>query len=188
MSADQQSSNEHAKQFLALICALVLMVALLSGCGGSTTENASSSGNGATNSSSGTASNGASGKADTSTVAGFLSQYGLTEDDLRPEASSVAKLQDGDTVLFSASAQPNDEQRSAWLNKVAAKAKTLSDDGKLYAVGYAIGTSGAKEFDSSTIKPMGIYQFAFPYKGKAIVFTITAFGELDGVYSLAILN
>jgi len=127
------------------------------------------------------------GNADTSTVAGFISQYGLTEADINPEGFTSSELQDGNTVIYSVSTQPTNDQRLAWMNQIITKAKSLSDDGKLYDINHFYGTGGA-EFDTTNLSAMSMYQISFTHNGKAICFTINASGTLDAMYSLAVLT
>ena len=77
---------------------------------------------------------------DTSTVEGFLTQFGLAEMDLKPEGS-------GDGVMVDISSSRNRatltwnmgnasaEQENDWLKKVYEKTKALSTDGKVYIDG-----------------------------------------------------
>ena len=77
---------------------------------------------------------------DTSTVAGFLTQFGLIETDLKPEGAGDGVMVDISSSRNRATITWNMENASAdqendWLKKVYDKTKALSTDGKVYVDG-----------------------------------------------------
>ena len=164
-----------------LTIALVMVLALfLVACHGKTgrsnstpSSNNSTSGNNnpASTNNGGNGNNG--GNNDKSTVVGFLAQFGLKEDDFKPEGYVSSMLSDGDTVKYTTNETPTVEQRKAWANMVIAKAKSMSTDGKLYTGNYY--TSGkTDEFDTAIDEGKYTYtnviSVAFSMNGKATCF------------------
>ena len=134
--------------FLAFV--LVMAFCMLVGCNKSNsttaTQNRSTGGGNDTQSSSNQPTPA------TDTVAGFLSQFGLTEVDIKPEgapngthAVDVRKKTKG-RVSWNVN-NPTTEQKTQWVQKVIEETKTLATDGKLY-----VDSNFSSEFVLSSIE------------------------------------
>jgi hypothetical protein len=129
------------KRTLAIALALVLALSLAACSGGNSTPSGGSSTTPPANSTTTTppADNTPSGGnettpndngGDTSTVAGYLAQFGLTEDDIKPENATEIKIQDGKLAITVSSTLTAD-QKKVWYTKLYNAISGISTGGKV---------------------------------------------------------
>jgi predicted small lipoprotein YifL len=165
------------KKAITLALVLVLALSLLTACGGkdngggstttppansnTTTPPASQGGNDTT------PSNNGNNNADLSTVAGFLSVFGLTETDVKPEGAGVGDVSvDDDDYATGIEGRVSwyvendtDALDNQWIKKAIASTKALSSDGKVYVS----GTDLSEEFTFSSMETNTV-QWEYRYK------------------------
>ena len=96
----------------------------------------------------------------TNTVAGYLAQFGLSEDDIKPEGFISFEGPEGWLIKINAGAG----QFDAWSKKVFDKITAISTDRKVYEQGYpALGDDEAK-WSAGIL----MFQWAYPYNGKVV--------------------
>lgn len=172
------------KKILALLIAM-MMVLSLAACGGNE-ENPSGGGTtdpgasqGSNDSTSG--SSGDEEKADLTTVEGWLSYWGFTEDDLKP--AHFTRLVQGKTnsdtreikaVDAYVDTKLTEEEIRAWLEQVVSKLNSLSEDGKLLLL-----NGEELTVDYLMEQEMRMDSCSFEYKGKTAYALISVPGGLD---------
>ena len=110
------------------------------------------------------------------TVASYLAQFGLTEDDIKPAGFVSFEGPDGWLIKVNAS----ENQFDNWAKKVFDKIKTISTDGKVYDQGYPTFKEEASLVNGATL-----YQWAYPYKGKTVEVDVTR-GDTPTLYRIAL--
>ena len=116
-------------------------------------------------------------KVDVKTVAGYLSQFGLTENDIKPDGFTSFEGPEGWLIKINAGANLFND----WSKKVYDKVKTISTDGKMYYEGYP--SLGKEEAFWSADKIL--YQWAYLYNGKVVNLNL-ARDESGAVYHFSI--
>jgi hypothetical protein len=114
---------------------------------------------------------------DKSTVAGFLSQFGLTEADVKPAnagETSIGRLdtrRTEGTLSWNIGQNATIEQENVWIQKVVDKTKTLAADRKLLAV-----RSDTDEFVFSPLSAREDVQWHYRYNEKTVAVRIQLLG------------
>jgi predicted small secreted protein len=161
------------KKAITLALVLVLALSLLTACGGK--DNTGTGSTGGNNSTPGTSqggndttpSNNGNNNVDLSTVAGFLSVFGLTEANIKPESAGVGDVSVSDDNYATGIEgrvswyveNDTDELDNQWIKKAIAATKALSPDGKVYVS----GTDLSEEFTFSSMETNTV-QWEYRYK------------------------
>ncbi|MCL2038976.1 MAG: hypothetical protein FWG85_00935 [Bacteroidetes bacterium] len=114
---------------------------------------------------------------DTKTVAGYIEQFGLTEDDIKPEGFVSFEGPDGWLIKINASEKQFDD----WSKKVFNKIKTISTDGKVYQQGYPVLGKDEAEWSTGIL----MFQWAYPYNEKVVELEVLP-GDIATVYRIAL--
>ncbi len=133
------------KKLIALLLMTVLALSLVACGGNDTPSNSTSAPPASTNAPaqttpSSTPEAAPSNNVDVSTIEGFLSQFGLTEADVKPEGAgegSHTTEREGKRGRVSWMAEDaTAEVKDEWIQAIVEKTKALATDGKLYADSY----------------------------------------------------
>lgn len=173
---------------LTLVLVLILSLAACGGSGGSasnppTNGSSTTPGTDAGNSTPGTSQNGNNTSApnnnsgDTDTVAGYLAQFGLTEDDIKPNGFDSFEGPDGWLIKVNA----GEGEANTWGKQIYDKIKSISDDGKVYDQGYPTFKDEASWSDNGTI-----YQWSYVYNGKTVEVDVTPPVDTPTQYRIAL--
>ena len=173
------------KKALTFVLALVLVLSLAA-CGNSNipsntpsntpSENNTTSNPPASNTPSETPIGGDE-KPDASTVAGYLAQFGLTEDDIKPDGFTSFENLDGWLIKVNAA----EGNANAWGKEIYNKIIAISADGKIYDQGYPTFKDEAVWSDNGAI-----YQWAYTYNGKTVEVDVTPPGDTATQYRVAL--
>ena len=158
------------KKLLALALVMVLALSLLAACGDSDGNSSDTPGDGDNTP------GGGNETPDTNTVAGYLEQFGLTEDDVKADGFTSFEGPDGWLIKVNASAG----QFDAWGKKVFDKTKSVSADGKCYTDMYPHDTD-EKEWEDGAI----LFTWCYMYNSSKVTVEITM-GDNDTTYRIAI--
>lgn len=171
-----------------LIITLVLALALsLAACGGSNnapsgnnTQSASQGNNSSTStppSSTPDDTPNSDDGGETDTVAEYLAQFGLTEDDIKAEGFSSFEGPDGWLIKVNA----GEGHANSWGKKIFDGIESISDDGKVYDQGYPTFKDEASWADGGTL-----YQWAYLYNGKVVEVDVTPPVDTPTLYRIAL--
>jgi len=114
---------------------------------------------------------------DTTTVSGYLSQFGLTEEDIKPDGFTSFEGPDGWLIKINAGEYNFDN----WSKKVFDTVKSISTDSKIFNEGYPSLDQDEAIWSAGNIS----FQWAYNYNGKVVNITVT-FGDTSSVYRLSI--
>ena len=171
------------KKIFVLILALALTFSLAA-CNGSSTGGSSTPANNTSAPANNSSAANNSTADDTSTVAGFLSQFGLTEDNVKPEDSVSSAMNGHTSVNFAVSTASTKDQKIAWVKKVITAIKAAADDGKIYKDSKKTGQYDESVLETST---GGSFSFVFTHNSAAYWVSATTEGfPLDIQYTLDI--
>jgi len=111
------------------------------------------------------------------TVAGYLAQFGFTEDGIKPDGFTSFDGPNGWLIKIYADADSFEN----WSKTIFGKVKSISADGKIYNEGYP-----SLDEDEAVWSEGGIsFQWAYNYGGKVVNLTIVA-GEDGTEYRFSI--
>jgi hypothetical protein len=180
------------KKVLALTLALVLALSLVA-CGGGNSGNTGGNSSTTPPANSGTTttppadntpdSTPNNNGGDTNTVAGYLAQFGLTEDDIKPENATEIKIQDGKLAIAVSSTLTAD-QKKVWYTKLYNAISGISTGGKVQN-GSLVNITDIQEEVNKLVDAV-TWNWMFPY-GSSSYNTITVV-EGTTVWEISIVS